>query len=532
MGQDWPGGNQFFLVHLVGNSYTMENVAQGDATISYSAAVGLHRKWVVERDDFINRAFYSDSFNHWVEVTISGVGNNGICVGAVDDTTALIVWASDQDGVHWGLLSGSAWNPASTPLYGGIAGRLSYEPRAVPRADGGLWVGWPTNHPYVILTSYKDGSWGPLDSLNCDYRSKIRPEMRYSDSFQISRDGGTYPAIAWEAFDGSVGAEAVCVSVPTDSGWTTADQIDNDREGMLPTVCRDGNGDVWVAFGRFAGGVDVRWAHTYTKSFASTPIALNQDGQHFVSWVLTEPSPETWWAVLRSQDESAFQSIARVRATNSPAMSYLDTDGLSGDIGYRIRRESVDKRYEWLSDPSDFPVPTLPSLVSASVGPGRVELTWFAAQDVGVARVERRSSQEDWKSMGMAARASSDYLSYIDEGLDAGRFAYRLALDNSQYSAETWVDVPTAYALGLWGFTPNPANVSSQVAFSLASDKPATLEVISVGGRRVLRQEVGSSGAGDHLFALPRTSDMRPGVYWIRLTQSGKSITTKGVLVP
>ena len=144
--------------------------------------------------------------------------------------------------------------------------------------------------------------------------------------------------------------------------------------------------------------------------------------------------------------------------------------------------------------------------------------------------VQRRIEAGEWMNLASPKPMNNGFFTYDDQGLDAGRYGYRLALGSEQYSAETWVTVPGGYALSLAGFTPNPATSASRIAFSLHTDGPATLEVFSVRGQRVMQQEVGSFGAGDHFLALPRSPGLSPGVYWIRLTQSGKSVVVKGVL--
>jgi hypothetical protein len=91
--------------------------------------------------------------------------------------------------------------------------------------------------------------------------------------------------------------------------------------------------------------------------------------------------------------------------------------------------------------------------------------------------------------------------------------------------------VPHGFTLTLEGLRPNPATRSSQVAFSLANDSAATLEIYTISGRRVMQQAVGSLGAGNHVIDLARTANLGAGVHWIRLKQSSKSLTTKGIVI-
>ena len=81
------------------------------------------------------------------------------------------------------------------------------------------------------------------------------------------------------------------------------------------------------------------------------------------------------------------------------------------------------------------------------------------------------------------------------------------------------------------GFRPNPARERIAVAFSLATEAPAALEVYDIAGRRLVRREVGGMGPGHHV--LPLGADFRPapGVYIVRLAQGDRSVQTRSVVV-
>ena len=69
---------------------------------------------------------------------------------------------------------------------------------------------------------------------------------------------------------------------------------------------------------------------------------------------------------------------------------------------------------------------------------------------------------------------------YEDRSVTPGaRYAYRLGYDDGgieSFTAETWIEVPLAAALGLEGFHPNPATEHVTVAFSLPAGGRASLE--------------------------------------------------------
>jgi hypothetical protein len=93
------------------------------------------------------------------------------------------------------------------------------------------------------------------------------------------------------------------------------------------------------------------------------------------------------------------------------------------------------------------------------------------------------------------------------------------------------VDIPRP-VLALYGARPNPAIQDLNVYFSLFSSAPATIVVYDVAGRRVAGTEVGRLGPGHHFVNLSEGRRIRAGVYWILLTQGGRTLTAKAVVIP
>jgi hypothetical protein len=171
------------------------------------------------------------------------------------------------------------------------------------------------------------------------------------------------------------------------------------------------------------------------------------------------------------------------------------------------------------------PTPVRLSLVSTEARQDRVVLLWDGpGAGLLIASVERRAEDGAWQRLGRASTASPDRLRYEDREVVAGsRYAYRLAVGGggaTDYTAESWVDVPLGYSVALAGFQPNPASGVPTVAFALADASPATLEVLDVSGRRLVARDVGGLGAGRHTLQLEGVA-LAPGIYWIRLAQSG-----------
>jgi hypothetical protein len=100
-----------------------------------------------------------------------------------------------------------------------------------------------------------------------------------------------------------------------------------------------------------------------------------------------------------------------------------------------------------------------------------------------------------------------------------------------------WIDAlvgvgdggPVQFALR--GITPNPAQHELRVSFSLRDSKPATLTLFDVSGRQLVTRRVDEMGPGWHTVALGGRSNFPAGLYVIRLTQDGRSLTTRAAVV-
>jgi hypothetical protein len=472
--------------------------------------------------------FYSTQPKNWIEIPFDGLGNTGITIAPTGDSTAIVAWSSLDEGLKVREVSGGQQSTKTDYLDGGVP----YLPVFRPRPSGGLWLGWAPNYPFVRIIDWQNGIWGSLREIPCAYRDSLHKDFYASVSMELSRDTNEYPVVAWTAQSSYTGLETICACTPTTSGWGSADDLQGTDSGVLPSVVRDRNGDVWIAFFKYVQ-TGIFWLHTYTHAIASTPqVVVHGNGLATVSWNLSESAPESWWAVLKEDGAGNFIPTARLQAGSGLTMSWTDSSATSGTLRYEVRRESVDIRYQWTSNPSDAPVPALPTITNVETGPGRVRLVWFAGKHPDYVAVQRRTRTSDWSLLGLPTAEDNGFIAFEDAGLDAGDYAYRLALssDNSILTSETWVSVPAGFALSLAGFQPNPAASSASIAFSLASGAPARLEVFDVTGRRVLGKEVGFLGPGDHFLTLERNTNTPMGVYWIRLSQSGRTLTAKGIL--
>jgi hypothetical protein len=86
-------------------------------------------------------------------------------------------------------------------------------------------------------------------------------------------------------------------------------------------------------------------------------------------------------------------------------------------------------------------------------------------------------------------------------------------------------------AFALAGAEPNPTARELRVAFSLPTEAPARLELLDIAGRALAVRDVGALGPGHHVLDLTESRALPAGVYLLRLTQSGRSLTQRAVIV-
>ena len=87
--------------------------------------------------------------------------------------------------------------------------------------------------------------------------------------------------------------------------------------------------------------------------------------------------------------------------------------------------------------------------------------------------------------------------------------------------------------LALLGVRPNPARAGGDLLIRLSLPSgggSAKLQLVDLAGRMVTQREVGSLGAGTHEVRLGWGHKVTPGIYWMRLSQGDKSLTTRVTL--
>ncbi len=501
----------------------------------YAGAVAGPRRWVVDDDGTVQLfAWYSDSSRVWHRLVLpwgQGAGDFGVAVAPLDDSTAVVAYASRwPTPLRWGLLQGDTCvlgGDVPAPAGDGISCSPSF--RRSP--SGALWLGWSTDYPYVRLARYRDAAWGDTATLQ---PGAGLPRDRYaSRGLWLSRDTWELPTVMWVLFDTYGGwTGSIYVSVPDDAGFPVGELVPGSLGGDYGDVTRDRNGDVWVVWETEGDGMF--WTHSYTRATCSAPEVSSRGSALSVSWKLSELAPETWWAVERARDGEPFSEVARVRAGATTEMSWADPDPEPGPVRYRIRRECLDSRYQWWGA-EDGSTAVEVSLVSAQASPGQVRLTWHSSQDSMAATVYRCEAGAAWSVVGNIESDGTGQLVYEDDQVSSGaRYGYRLGVvdqGREVFVGEAWVDVPLAAELALGGVRPNPASGELAVEFSLPDGAPARLEAYDLAGRRVAVREVGPLGGGSHVVRLGERRRLSPGVYQLRLSRGERVLTARAVVV-
>lgn len=383
--------NQLVTADVVDGRVTQPDTIAKVATfaLAYTGTSWAGRKWVHVRDfnrfapggSPKQRFFRSDAPGSWLEI-----GNNDL--GSIGGATAMVATGPDSvlvvipkflRGLVWGWLSDTTF------IEEGLLSQSPLEayPKLRRRPSGGYWLVWGEGDSLLFARCFRGGAWTETETLRVALPGGVR--HFFYDSVP-SHDDEEFPAVMTEGYGISGdNPDHIFISFPTDSGFGVAERVEATRGSRIQTMGMDENGDVWLAWWVILDGLF--WTHSYTKSTAAAPIVTEVNGVPTLSWRLSEPSPRTWWGVMRSVDGGPFERVARVRAGPGEALSWADSSApTDARIEYAIRRESRDVRYQVTSGAATWeprravlelsirgPNPSSPRLelevVGASAGP-------------------------------------------------------------------------------------------------------------------------------------------------------------------
>ena len=161
--------------------------------------------------------------------------------------------------------------------------------------------------------------------------------------------------------------------------------------------------------------------------------------------------------------------------------------------------------------------------------PGDVrDYTIYASEDEGTYRAWRQNTVA--LSDTFASRLGHSYSFYSVARDLSGNVEPAPTHADAETNAPADVQTERAWRTGLEGARPNPARGEIWAWFTLASRERATLELIDIAGRRVVRRDLTGLGPGPHRLTLGDTPGVRPGLYFLRLTE-GRQVRNARVVM-
>lgn len=178
----------------------------------------------------------------------------------------------------------------------------------------------------------------------------------------------------------------------------------------------------------------------------------------------------------------------------------------------------------------DRPVSVTVSDAQLDVASDHVRLRWWTESRAGTT-VERRTRTTSWQPLANATPDGTGLVTYVDRDVQPGaELGYRLVLADGTRSAESWATIPGA-VLSIEDVTFDADGRGLTATVDLASNAPATLSAIDVSGRLVAEESPGPMPPGSRAVHMASRQVMRPGVYWLRLRQDGRSVARRVVRI-
>jgi len=397
-------------------------------------------------------------------------------------------------------------------------------------------------------------------------------------------DGAGGAFVAWQDFRGGrpqTFAQHVGADGTTTAGWPSGGLAlgNSSTDQVAPMVIGDGAGGALVAWQEFenglfkirllrltpAGAVAAPWPSAGVIPASSTrhqlsPVLASDDaGGAIVVWeesILGERKlraarvdgnglPTGGWpagglALSASVGQQRAAAVIRDGAGGALVV-WEDTRSGAGDVYVQRITGAGAIALGWsatglaaCAQPAEQSAPTI-----LADGAGGAYVAWedfrASSADVYAQRVTAAGALSGgWPATGVAMTT------------DAGeQYAPRLMPDGTGGAIATWfdtrrftdspVDVPSTPKAGvvfaLYGLRPSPAVGPVRVSFALPDGRTARLELLDIAGRRILEREVGSLGAGRHVVELRGRRELAAGIYLVRLTHAGRSLTATAVVL-
>ncbi len=498
---------------------------------------------------------YPDDSLSWTDgaALSTGTGNSNPSVVAGTEWavagpvhTARVAWSqSDGSGVSriWCRGWGGSWLPADEVR--SLTGEAE-APRVVGSIYGAKMVWWESAAGQAAIASSEwEGSWTtPMNLSQGPYRSW--PDLatgagsRMYAVWAAGAVGAEYVSYdRWEGTWGSEGSLSASLDVPQDPKVTV------DATGRVHVAwagMRSGHREIyWTLFDGLAWSPAIPVSEVDGMASETPDLVADDAGRVHLVWADTrDGNSEIYHRIF---DGNGWEPPVRVtNATGTSTAPRITCEGRRFDIAWIDERAGSPAVY-WrrgtvctsggLCD--DEPTPTLASLVESRVVDGAVRLRWLVSGGVDQVAVYRMREGEAWAKLEDRWPDGMGYVDLRDASVESGsRYAYRIGLQSKgseAFTEEVWVEIPSL-VFSLEGVRPNPAPGGALIVrFALPTPAAATLELFDVGGRQLLRRDVGALGVGWHQVDVRPGGPLTPGVYVIRLTQAGKSASAKAAVI-
>jgi hypothetical protein len=269
---------------------------------------------------------------------------------------------------------------------------------------------------------------------------------------------------------------------------------------------------------------------------APAPLAvLYGPSANAMHWHASSAADLRGYELYRGNSSTFLPSAATLVATTAET-SYTDGPGASY---YKLAAVDIHgNRSRFVAVAPDVPVGTLASLVDSRRLAGHVQLSWYSGGNSGMqADVQRRTETGEWTTLAVRSVDGSGFLRFDDGTVEDGvRYAYRLAiLDNegveSAFTSESWFEPLVASRLSL-AIVANPS-VGGRIVLGLTlpSAASANVSLFDLAGRELERQDVRSGTDGRADATLGSSIRLRPGLYMIRATAAGMTVTKRVAVI-
>jgi hypothetical protein len=365
--------------------------------------------------------------------------------------------------------------------------------------------------------------------------------------------------VSWQlTSSGTAPGLAVVYCRQPDTPWSAVDTAATDAAGRVVYAdrgaiagCRYGYA-LGVANCGLAQIVGTTWVDVPQGS-GFLPVAVEttsvepDSGRVRLSWRLN--AGERLAASVFARDScSNWIHVGDATEDDSDRVSLVDTSPryVGSQRLYRLVVHACGADHElgvWQTAPFAGPgtVPVWASLTSAVADSGTAEMSWrLAFWPLFLSTlVERLDPVAGWIARGPVIFDRSGALLFRDTGLlPSQRYEYRLNLFvcHARTTLPTFAIVTGAapdpqVELALLGVGPNPAGGSMTLALNVPDAAPVKLELLDLGGRKVLERSIQPSGSQAQSVVFDGLGTLRPGVYMLRVTQHGVSRSRHVVIV-